>query len=154
MKRLPYSEGTWFAVPLRTGGYATGVVARMAPQGKIVLAYFFGPRRDAVPALPEIEGLRATDAIKCVRLGDLGMVNGEWPIVGTSSAWARIDWLMPSFFRRDPLSKHVWLVRYSDSDPSRVEQEILVSEDVADLEEDSLCGYGSVEIKLTKLLTS
>jgi hypothetical protein len=154
MKRLTYSEGTWFSVPLRTSGYATGVVARVAPKGKIVLAYFFGPRRDAVPALPEIEGLRATDAIKCVLLGDLGMVNGEWPIIGASSGWAREDWLMPSFVRRDPLSKRVWLVRYSDSDPSHVEQENLVSDEVADLEEDSLCGYGSVEIKLTKLLSS
>lgn len=154
MRRLPYSEGTWFAVPLRAGGYATGVVARMAPRGKIVLAYFFGPRRDAVPVLPEVEDLRATDAIKCVRLGDLGMVNGEWPIIGASSGWVRKDWLVPSFFRRDPLSKRVWLVRYSDSDPSQVEQETLGSYEVGDLEEDSLCGYGSVEIKLTKLLSS
>ncbi|WP_198432657.1 immunity 26/phosphotriesterase HocA family protein [Burkholderia ubonensis] len=118
MKRLPYSEGTWFAVPLRTGGYAIGVVARMAPKGKIVLAYFFGPKCDAVPALSEVEGLKPTDAIKCVRLGDLGMVNGEWPIIGASPGWAREDWPMPSFIKQDPLSNRVWLVRYAD--PIRV----------------------------------
>ncbi|MFA8388805.1 immunity 26/phosphotriesterase HocA family protein [Burkholderia ubonensis] len=154
MKRLPYSEGTWFAVPLRTSGYAIGVVARMAPKGKIVLAYFFGPKCDAVPALSEVEGLKPTDAIKCVRLGDLGMVNGEWPIIGASPGWAREDWPMPSFIKQDPLSNRVWLVRYADSDPSQIEQEKLVSEEVGGLEEESLCGYGSVEIKLTKLLSS
>lgn len=150
MKRLPYSEGTWFGVPLRTEGYAVGLVARMAPKGRIILAYFLGPRRSAIPSLSETKDLCATDAINVFRLGDLGIMNGEWPIIGASSGWAREDWPMPSFFRQDPLSKRVYLVRYSDSDPSQIEQEYLVTDVSGSLEEDKLCGYGSVEIILTK----
>lgn len=152
MKRPQYSEGTWFAVPLRTGGFATGVVARMAPRGKIILACFFGPKRAAVPDLPDIERLQKIDAIKCIRLGDLGLVNGEWPIIGISPIWVRAEWSIPIFIRRDPLSRQAWLVRYSDTDPSIVEQECIVNDEVDNIEDDCLCGYGAVEIKLTKLL--
>lgn len=153
MKALPYREGSWFALPLREGGYAIGVVARMAPEGRIVLAYLFGPKRDAVPVLSEVENLRAEDAVKCLRVGDLGLVNGEWPVIGVAH-WVREDWPMPSFVRRDPLSKRAWLVRYSDTDPRQIEQEDLLPNEASALEEASLCGYGSVEIKLTKLLGS
>jgi hypothetical protein len=33
MSKLPHTEGTWFAVPLRDGGYGVGVVSRVAPKG-------------------------------------------------------------------------------------------------------------------------
>lgn len=57
-KRLPYREGTWFALPLRKGGYAVGVVARMAPRGRIILAYFFGPKRNQIPSTYKPSGKR------------------------------------------------------------------------------------------------
>lgn len=40
-----YREGSRFAVPLRQGGYAVGLVARVNPRG-VLLGYFFGPRHD------------------------------------------------------------------------------------------------------------
>ncbi len=41
MKKLPYKEGTWFAVPLKCGGHAVGIATRIAPKGRVLLAYFF-----------------------------------------------------------------------------------------------------------------
>lgn len=75
MKSLPYREGSLFAVPLRKGGYAAGLVARMAPQGKIILAYFFGRKFETVPSLSDISSMRAADSVKCLRVGDLGLMN-------------------------------------------------------------------------------
>lgn len=40
---LPYREGTWFSVPMPTGGYAVGVVARATPGGGVTLRYGSDP---------------------------------------------------------------------------------------------------------------
>lgn len=154
MKPLPYREGSWFAVPLRQGGYAVGVVARMAPRGRIVLAYLFGPKHDTVPSLADVAPLQSKDAIKRLRIGDLGLMNGEWPVLGELPDWDRQTWSMPSFVRRDDLSKRAWRSIYSDSDPSKLEQEDPVPYESSGLEESALRGYGSVELVMTKLLGS
>lgn len=150
MNEINYSEGSVFLVPLRDGGYARGVVARMAPEGKVLLGYFFGPRlastRDGT-----LDGLVPGEAILCIRFGDLGLINGEWPIVGKIPNWERSKWPMPMFVRRDDLSRKAWLVRYSNDDPNEIEEEFRTDFD-SKLGIDSLAGYGYVEIKLTRLL--
>ncbi|MCX5677329.1 MAG: immunity 26/phosphotriesterase HocA family protein [Planctomycetota bacterium] len=149
--KLPYTEGTVFLVPLRNGGYARGVVARASPEGKGLFGYFFGPRLPS-PAAATLEGLDPERAVLRVVFGDLGLINGEWPILGTVLGWERSQWPMPDFVRRDPLGKRKpVLVRYSDTDPLRVEAEYPIEDD-SDLTPDSAYGYGAVEIKLTKLL--
>ncbi|RWM98211.1 MAG: hypothetical protein EOR84_11365 [Mesorhizobium sp.] len=151
MKRLNYQEGTWFLVPLRSGGYAVGLVGRMAPKGRIILAYFFGPRLDSVPTLDEIRGFQPKDSVRCLRVGDLGLVNGDWRILGRSPDWDGSHWPVPQFVRRDELSKRSWLVTYSDLDPSVVEKEEPFRSDQV-LERDALYGYGAVELLLTKVI--
>lgn len=151
--KLPYSEGTIFLVPLRNGGFARGVAARVDPKGKILLGYFFGPRFDTAAATPASD-LHPSDALLCVRFGALGLQNGTWPILGQVPNWKRAEWRMPDFVRRDPLGKRkAQLVHYSDNDPSHIESEHSIDED-SELQTDSLSGYGMVEIKLTKLLES
>lgn len=143
-----YEIGDTFAVPLRRGGFGHGVVTRSAPGGKILFGYFFGPKTDAPDATIE---LYPENAILKVRFGDLGLINGEWPVVGKVEHWDPNDWPMPEFVRRDPLSGRAWIVRYADDDPSVVERECPTD---ADYEgpTDSLSGYGAVEIRLMKLL--
>jgi Immunity protein 26 len=64
MPEPAYSEGDWFAIPLRGGGFATGLIARMMPHREgVLLGYFFGPRRDKVPTLDELRDLSTPDAI-------------------------------------------------------------------------------------------
>jgi hypothetical protein len=152
MKSLPYREGSCFAVPLRKGGYGLGIVARLAPRGKIVLAYFFGPRLETLPSSSDVPELKADEAIKCLRVGDLGLMNGEWPVLGDLPHWRREDWPTPGFVRRDDLSKRTWLVHYKDADPSAIELEEPVPYEMSDLETSGLYGYGAVEVLLTKLL--
>jgi hypothetical protein len=145
-----YYEGTWFAIPLRRGGYGVGVVARA--KNKCALAYFFAPRLKSVPKIDEISNLRANVAIAAFRVGDLGLLNGDWPIIGNSSSWNRDDWPMPIFIRREPITLRNWLVIFSDTDPTKRIKEIEEPTDRPDLRSDSLYGYGAAEIEMTKIL--
>jgi hypothetical protein len=147
---IPYTEGTLFAVPLRNGGFARGVVARAAPEGAVLYGYFFGPKLSSLDDV-EPERLRPEFAIAQMVFGDLGLINGEWKIIGSLPGWRRSDWCMPDFIRRDPVGGRAWRVRRSDNDPSKVESEELVAFD-ANLPPNISSGYGAVEIKLTKLL--
>jgi hypothetical protein len=147
---LPYSEGSVFAVPLRNGGYATGVVARAAPEGKVLFGHFFGPKLDSVDEV-NLEGIEPEKSILSIIFGDLGLINGEWRLIGSMPNWQRGAWSMPDFVRRDPIGKRAWRVRYSDVDPSKIESEVPIEFD-RDLPPDLASGYGAVELKLTKLL--
>lgn len=151
--KLPYSEGSAFLVPLKNGGYARGVVARSAPKGRILLGYFFGPRLELNTA-GALTDLDPSKAILRIRFGDLGLINKEWPVIGSVPNWNRSEWPMPDFVRRDPLGKmKARLVRYSDDDPSCRKVECPIEDD-SGLATDSLSGYGAVEVRLTKLLDS
>ena len=101
---LPYSEGSTFFIPLRNGGYARGVVARASPDGKGVMGYFFGPRLSSTGRVAW-DDLDPANAILRIRFGDLGLINGEWPICGEIPNWNRSEWPMPDFVRRDPLAR-------------------------------------------------
>ena len=149
--KLPYREGTWFGVPLQEGGFAVGVVARATAKGKVILCYFFGPRRIAVPVLDDIERLEPSDAVRVLRVGDLGLIRGEWPIIGQTTSWKRSDWPMPPFVRRDPLSRRAWRVYHSDTDPNLIDREEPEPYESA-LEVEGLSGSVAAETKLTKML--
>ena len=147
---LPYSEGTIFAIPLRDGGYARGIVARAAPEGAVLFGYFFGPRISTPNELGEV-GIQPEKAVSRMIFGDLGLLNGEWKIIASLHEWERSAWKMPDFVRRDPKLNRAWRVRRSDDDPSKMEMEEPVEFDV-DLPPNISSGYGSVELKLTRLL--
>lgn len=151
MKKLPYSEGSIFLVPLEGGGYARGVVARSAPKGKILLGYFFGPRIDA-DSDTRLDCLDAEDSVLRLFFGDLGLIKNEWPVVGNILDWDRTKWPMIETIRRDTLGRlKPVLVRYADDDPSKVVAEEALEND-RDLPIDGLAGYGFVEAVLSKKL--
>lgn len=155
-KRVTYREGDWFAVPLRgSAGFAAGVVARMDGQG-VIVGYFFGPKYATSPALPQVERDRPAGSILQARFGDLGLLRGEWPLLGqTKGRWARRNWPMPEFVRTDAISGVARRVRYSDENLRREVAVLPVDENqVPSLPSDGLKGYGAVEIRLSKLLAS
>ena len=150
--KLNYSEGTWFAIPLRKGGFGVGVAARTMKKGPVILAYLFGPKRELVPTLPEVVGLDPFAAVKVARIGDLSLINGEWPILGRSSSWLRNNWPNPKFVTWDGISRRAWIVQYADDNPNNlVSQEPVVPGTFA-LDRDIMYGAGAVEIELSRLL--
>jgi len=146
-----YPDGSVFLVPLKDSGFARGVVARSAPGGKLLLGYFFGPRLASRMEV-DLSGLDPGNAILRLRFGDLGLFKGLWPVVGKLPDWNPAKWRMPDAVRRDPLGiiKPV-LIRYDDSDPSRILSEVILEND-NDLPNDGLAGYGFVEAKLSMFL--
>jgi hypothetical protein len=152
IRKLPYKEGTWFAVPLLQGGYAIGRVARLAPEGKILLAYLFGPKHDTVATVDELDDLEPPDALKVIQISDLGLIDGSWPVIGDSPRWQREEWPMPAFIRRNELSKTAWRVNYSDDDPNTVVSEESIPYETTGLEAAGFYGSGAVEYVLSKVL--
>ena len=155
-KVLPYGEGTWFAVPLEQGGFAIGVNARfkVSRGGGTALGYFFGPVRSRVPTLDEIVALEPEQAINICRFGDLHLLDGKWPLIGTDPAWDRNRWPFPDFARREPLTSppRVWRVTYANDDPSQRVREERIQPDDKKLRPDSLSGADAVEKVLSYLL--
>ena len=150
--KLPYEEGSVFAMPLGNGGFARGVVARSTRVGRVLLGYFFGPHLET-SASATLDHLHPDQAVTRIRFGDLGLIDGRWVIIGKVPNWDRADWPIPDFVRRDPISRKAWLVRYSDVDPLRSASELLSDyDDLQGLDSDGLFGAGAAETKISKLL--
>lgn len=152
---LPYREGSVFAVPLRSGGYAVGVVARFTAEkyhgGGVLLGYFFGSKHETVPTAAVIEALDPHKALAVLKFGALSLLSGEWPIIGSVTDWKREDWSLPDFVRKDDISKRAWRVRYSDDNLVQPISEEPTPYD-SPLQKDSVAGAGFVELRLTRLL--
>lgn len=153
-RRLPYGDGDWFAVPLREGGgYGVGVVARHDRRGGVI-GYFFPLRSDEAPTLADVAGLRPSDALRVMRFGDLGLIKGQWPILGKLEDWRDEDWPIPPFGRREPTGR-AFRVIYSAGDLRGPAREEPISDEECDrLPRDALSGAGAVELVLTQLLAS
>jgi hypothetical protein len=151
--KLPYGEGSWFALALRNGGFAAGLVARATKRGRVILCYFFGPF-EAAPTLADVAKLKAGEAAYVALVGDLYLIDGKWPVLGSLSEWQRADWPIPLFVRREPFTERIWLVHRADDNPNkRVREELLDSPPLDALREDRIHGSGAVETVLTKLLS-
>jgi hypothetical protein len=152
VKKQKYREGSWVAVPLDPNGFAIGLVARKS-RGGILIIYFFDKVFSKPPNLSELETFTPEDAVKVGQVGDLGILNGEWKVIGELPDWNRSLWRIPNFVRREEFSGRIWLVTYSDDNPNLVLSEKRITEkDAAGLEKDSLWGYKSAEKKISKLL--
>ncbi|RSN36996.1 hypothetical protein DMC61_02675 [Amycolatopsis sp. WAC 04169] len=145
-RKLPYSTGDIFAVPLRDHGYALGVVARADGKG-IVLGYFFGPRAESIEGLPEVRSFDIDSAIKVCRCGDLGLIRENWPLIGRVESWDPGQWNVPDFCRDGDIR-----VVYDGDSLEVSREERLDPRECRRLPQDGLEGAGFVELKLTRLL--
>jgi len=151
-KVAQYRDGTWFAVPLRTGGFAVGRIVRQSAKSGILVGYFFGPRLDGIPSLSSVENIQPGTAILIAQFGHLGLGKGSWPVIG-SSVLDHDQWPVPKFLRRDLLSGKMYKVTYSSDDPAEeIDIQLLAGSEPENLPKDGILGHGAVEIKLGKLL--
>ena len=151
-KKRKYTAGTWFAVPLRSNGYAFGVVSHVG-KGGIVFGYFFGPKANELPVNLPFD-FKPEMKILCGRFGDNGIVNGEWPILEDTPDWNSEIWPMPPMVRVDEKDGIAFIAYYDEKTVELISEERCDPVLVESHPYDRLMGYGSVEISLTKLLTS
>ena len=118
----------------------------------MILAYFFGPRRKQVPALDELSVLQPHDAIRIWRVGNPGLVDKAWPIIGDLPAWDRAKWLTPQFMRKVELGRTAWCVTRSDDDPSKVLKEERIPYGTSGMEIDTFYGQRAAELALSHIL--
>jgi len=153
-KKLPYKEGDWFAVPLRDGGYALGMAARVDGEGGVI-GYFFRPKYETLPTSDDIGNRRPEDAVFIANFGDLGFLEGTWKVVRSSVGWDRNKWPMPSFLRVDCITGKAILVEYSENNlVHEVKNTPIDPISTHGLPEDGMWGSGAIEIHLTNLLSS
>lgn len=149
---LPYSAGTWFAVPLDGGHWAAGLAAHIDPAGRAIIGYFFGPF-DTIPSMSQLARFRPNEAVLVGKFGDLHIIRGTWPIIGNQEPWEVGEWPLPVFANRDPITNRLRRVVYAPDDLLRP----VVFEEVADRElhgapEDGAMGARYVELRLARLL--
>jgi hypothetical protein len=153
MKKLPYGEGDVFCVPLADGTFSLGVIARMTNAGKVLLGYFFTTVFRQCPNVETMPLLRAEDAARIIRFGDLGLFNGEWTVVGRLPEWQRADWPMPPFIMRPPLTNTASLIFYSDEDPNKVSRIVKCDPNIDAYAKDSVFGYGAVAALIRQIVS-
>jgi hypothetical protein len=155
-KHIKYSEGQWFAVPLKDGGYALGVIVRGSYKTKGGLGYFFGPRYESVPDEQETWTKQPSDAVLIAWFSDLGITRGKWQLIPSTCLFRREEWPIPTFKRLDALKPEKgWLVEYSqdtDDVPIPVRERYCNAMELLDIPDDGDYGYEAVEIVLTKRL--
>lgn len=154
---MTYGEGRWFAVPLRDGGYAMGIITRGSSETKGGLGYFFGPRYPDIPASSETYRKNKDNAAFIVQFGDLGITSGHWPLIPDGKPFVRDEWPVPLFHRIHPLYKGMAVIveygqDYSGLEPPINEKMDILSDGILKYPKDGAIGSAAVEIELTKLL--
>ncbi|MEE8046817.1 MAG: Imm26 family immunity protein [Dehalococcoidia bacterium] len=91
-----YSEGDFFAVPLKSGGFGVGIAVCVGPRGTVV-GRFFGPTREAVPTMDELGNLTEDDSIHVEHFRDDGLKNGSWEVIGRHPMWDSYEWPILKF---------------------------------------------------------
>jgi hypothetical protein len=142
-----FQEGSIIMVPLRTTGFAPGVIARCG-KSPILFGYFFHLRL-AEPVVPA-EPLVAARASRLVRFADLGLVDGTWHLVGTIAGWDRKDWPMPDFQQVGRGASVGIRVRCSENDlVHELSREPATIAELNGLPSADIFGPGAVEVMLT-----
>jgi hypothetical protein len=154
VKKIKYREGDLFGIPIKPKGYYIGIVARCSPKSPTCLGFFFGKKFISLPGLDQVHQ-KAKEAILIAWFGDLGLIIGDWPIIGPINNFQAEEWPVPLFKRIDLLDPSFgWIVEYPQTAPvftrsigeTRVEASSLEG-----LVEDELYGSKALEITLAKL---
>jgi hypothetical protein len=155
-KHKRYDEGQWFAVPLRKGGYALGIIVRGNYKTKGGLGYFFGPKYSELPNDQDTWEKYPKEAKLITRFGDLGIINGSWPLIHSTHLFCKDQWPIPRFGAKIPLIPGKGFIReYGQNEKGQLIyiREIIAPEnEVLELPVDCAMGYAVVEIRLTEIL--
>jgi hypothetical protein len=150
-RKLPYREGDWVMIPLDSGGFATGLIARMNGTGRL-LGYFFGPRWQEPPVPDDVKPLRPQDAFWVKFCGDRGILEGNWQIFHHDDDWSRAEWPLPAFGYEDRLVNATYQRFYAEDTLDFVRQERVPRSVYENLPSDGSGSARTVEVFLDRRL--
>lgn len=140
-------EGTVFKVPLDSGNYGYGVVARSSPSG-ICLGYFVSPEMS-----DRVDHLQSGDSIYICMFDDVHLAEGLWPIVGTVDPWVREDWPLTDFYRVEEFTGRSLRVVYKDDLNTLAREFVDMDAPDSGIPEDGLAGPVFVEERLSRIVS-
>ena len=109
-------EGSWFAIPLPSGGFAVGVLSQLLAD-KLPFGYFFGPRLPEAPEKSALANLNPSDAIVRSKFGATEIDKGRWLLLGVLEGWRPESWPTPPHTSGDSGIGMVWRVEYPRNAP-------------------------------------
>ena len=150
-KKVKVKPGDVFAVPLETGGYAIGLVARK--RASRLLGYFWKKKFPEVPEDLDLSTLKKEDAYWIVQFSILGLEKGKWKIIGNMPNFRPEEWEVPKFFL-DSAGGGKFIVTYDDklNEVNRERVPCDYEPEGPPYAEDGLAGYLFVEKRLTRIL--
>jgi uncharacterized protein DUF4259/immunity protein 26 of polymorphic toxin system len=152
-RRTRLREGSCFAIPLPSGGFAVGVLSQLLA-GKLPFGYFFGPRRAKPPENRELASLNPSDAILRVKFGDTEIQNARWLPLGAIERWSIEDWPTPAHTSGEAGGGLVWRIEYPrdapKSDPARLQR--ITEAEAKGLDPDRVMGALALEMALDRQL--
>ncbi len=154
-KKLAFSEGDWFNVPLRRGKHAIGLVARKDRGGDAFLGYYFPPGDPDETAEQMAARLTPSNAVLICASGTYGLRHELWRMLG-SATWRRSDWPIPVFQHTNAFGQ-TFLETYGDEDvllPIRVQFRVVDPRIPAHVVKGGLLDAGAVEDALWDRLRS
>jgi hypothetical protein len=92
-----FQEGDWFLVPLLSGGYSAGRIARIGTSH--IYCFFFGERFREIPDLDRFLGYTKDRAVLEGITLDVALTREQWPLLGPYGPWQRGEWTMPRLFQ-------------------------------------------------------
>jgi hypothetical protein len=150
-----YSEGDFFAVPLKTGGFGLGIAVCIGSRGTVV-GRFFGPVRDSVPTLDGLENLTENDAAHIEHFRDDGLRDGSWKVIGQHPEWDVYDWPIPKFGLFQSSSNEAAGQHFEielDENLKATRQKKISVEQFEKLPPEGISGAKATEVTLTLVLT-
>lgn len=152
MKKHAYEEGDLFAIPLTERQFCVGLAARVPKAQKVLCGYYFSELFDAIPTIDKLPRWQPSDAVLQRRFGDLGLINGEWPIFGKCPYWVRGEWSMSPLISEEALTDSIWVQEYSDKNPNEVIFRRIATNDDLNFPKDGVSGYKAIVTQLKCLL--
>ena len=146
-------EGSCFAIPLPSGGFAVGVLSQLLA-GKVPFGYFFGPRRSEPPGKREIANLDPGAATLRVKFGRTEIDNGRWQTIGRLENWSPVDWPTPPHTSGEAGAGLMWRIEYPRDAPKDhpAKLERVSAKQASGLGPDIVMGALALEKKLDRQL--
>jgi len=152
-RRARLVEGTCFAIPLPSGGFAVGMLSQLLA-GKLPFGYFFGPRHSEPPGNDELANLDPRTAIVRVKFGRTEIDNGRWQTIGRLEDWTPADWPTPPHTSGEAGAGLMWRIEYPrdapKDHPARLER--VGAQEASGLGRDIVMGALALEKELDRQL--